>query len=215
MAILKDHSQPAGQAFPTASQTYAQVPIAVIGMACRLPGKSNSIPALWEFLERGGVASNAVPPTRFNLDTHYVGSPKPNTMRSPGGMFLESIDPQEFDAPFFNISRDDAIAMDPQQRQLLEVVYEGLENAGITLEALDGAAVACFVGSFTCGASGCEVLYGVRLTKGLLDYGDNLGRDPEDRPPGTLVGLGRAILSNRISHFLNIKGPRYVKVPGG
>lgn len=50
------------------------------------------------------------------------------------------------------------------------------------------------------------------LTSDLLDYGDMLGRDPEDRPPGTLVGLGRAILSNRISHFLNIKGPRCVKL---
>lgn len=45
----------------------------------------------------------------------------------------------------------------------------------------------------------------------MSDYGDILGRDPEYRPPGTLVGLGRAILSNRISHFLNIKGPRCVK----
>ncbi|KUJ19568.1 uncharacterized protein LY89DRAFT_696039 [Mollisia scopiformis] len=158
-------------------------------MSCRLPGQSNSPSALWDFLERGGIASNDTPVTRFNLSTHHVGSPKPNTMRSPGGMYLETIDPQEFDAPFFNISREDAIAMDPQQRQLLEVVYEGLENAGITLESLDGAAVACFVASFTC------------------DYGDMLGRNPEDRPPGTLVGLGRAILSNRISHFLNIKGP--------
>ncbi|KAF7950063.1 hypothetical protein EAE96_007364 [Botrytis aclada] len=54
-------------------------------------------------------------------------------------------------APFFNISGADAIAMDPQQRQLLEVVYEGLENAGITLESLDGAPFACFVGSYAVG----------------------------------------------------------------
>jgi acyl transferase domain-containing protein len=38
-------------------------------------------------------------------------------------------------------------------------------------------------------------------------------RDPEDRPPTITVGAGRAILSNRISHFLNIKGPRYVPNP--
>ncbi|TVY26941.1 Fumagillin dodecapentaenoate synthase [Lachnellula hyalina] len=189
MTVVKDHSQPVSNGPSPDSQSHTQAPLAVIGMSCRLPGKSNSPSSLWEFLERGGIASNTTPPSRFNLDTHYVGSPKPNTMRSPGGMYLENIDPQEFDAPFFNISREDAIAMDPQQRQLLEVVYEGLENAGITLESLDGAAVACFVASFTC------------------DFGDMLGRDPEDRPPGTLVGLGRAILSNRISHFLNIKGP--------
>lgn len=151
MAVLKDNLPPGSQGFHASSQTYVQEPVAVIGMSCRLPGKSNSPSGLWEFLERGGIASNAVPSTRFNLDAHHVGSPKPNTMRSPGGMYLESIDPQEFDAPFFNISREDAIAMDPQQRQLLEVVYECLENAGVTLESLDGAHVACFVASFTCG----------------------------------------------------------------
>lgn len=74
-------------------------------------------------------------------------------MRSPGGMFLEDIDPQVFDAQFFGISRIDAIAMDPQQRQLLEVVYECLENAGLTLEDLDGASVGCFVGSYAVGMS--------------------------------------------------------------
>lgn len=39
-------------------------------------------------------------------------------------------------------------------------------------------------------------------------------RDPEDRAPGITVGVGRAILSNRISHFLNIKGPRYEYLVG-
>jgi hypothetical protein len=34
-------------------------------------------------------------------------------------------------------------------------------------------------------------------------------RDPEDRAEGITIGAGRAILSNRISHFLNIKGARY------
>lgn len=42
------------------------------------------------------------------------------------------------------------------------------------------------------------------------DYSDMHARDPEDRPPSVTVGVGRAILSNRLSHFLNIKGPRYV-----
>ncbi|GME49580.1 hypothetical protein BP5796_01704 [Neofusicoccum parvum] len=79
--------------------------------------------------------------------------------------------------------------MDPQQRQMLEVVYESLENAGITLQDLDGAPYACFVGSYA------------------VDYGDMQARDPIDKPAGFPVGVGRAILSNRVSHFLNIKGP--------
>lgn len=130
---------------------FVQEPIAVVGLACRLPGNSNSPNALWEFLKRGGIARNEVPASRFRLETHHDGSRKPKTMRSPGGMFCEDVDPQDFDAQFFNVSYVDAIAMDPQQRQLLEVVYEGLENAGISLEALDGASFGCFVGSYAVG----------------------------------------------------------------
>lgn len=168
---------------------YSQEPIAVIGMGCRLPGDSNSPHALWEFLERGGIAANAVPENRFRLDTHHDGSKKPKTMRSPGGMFLEKVDLKKFDAAFFGIGKVDAIAMDPQQRQLLEVVYECLENAGIPLAKLDGQAVGCFVGSYA------------------SDYADMQARDPDDRAPSVTIGVGRAILSNRISHFLNIHGP--------
>lgn len=56
-------------------------------------------------------------------------------------MFPEHINPRVFDAQFFRLSRTDAIAMDPQQRHLLEVVYECLENAGLSMEKLDGAKV--------------------------------------------------------------------------
>lgn len=130
---------------------YVQEPVAIVGMACRLPGDSNSPSALWDFLEKGGSAANEAPQSRFKLNTHHDGSKKPKTMRSPGGMFLENIDPRVFDAPFFGISRTDAIAMDPQQRQLLEVVYECIENAGLRMEDLDGARFGCFVGSYAVG----------------------------------------------------------------
>lgn len=129
----------------------AQVPVAIIGLACRLPGNSNSPSAFWDFLLRGGCAKNEPPSSRFNLKGHSDGSMKPGTMRSPGGMFLENIDPKDVDARFFALSNADAISMDPQQRQLLEVVYEGLENAGISLEMLKGQAYGCFVGSYASG----------------------------------------------------------------
>lgn len=109
-------------------------------------------------------------------------------MASPGGMFI-SADPKDIDASFFKLSKMEATAMDPQQRQLLEVIYEGLENSGITLEAINGSHVGCFVGSYA------------------GDYGDIQARDPENRAAAATVGIGRAMLSNRISHFLNIKGP--------
>ncbi|KAI1103410.1 putative polyketide synthase [Jackrogersella minutella] len=174
---------------PRQLKRYSQAPIAVVGMGCRLPGHITSPHTLWEFLERGGIAENTVPESRFRLDTHHDGSKKPKTMRSPGGMFIESIDPKKFDAAFFGVGKTDAIAMDPQQRQLLEVVYECLENAGIPLEKLDGEAIGCFVGSYA------------------VDYADIQARDPDDRAPSVTVGVGRAILSNLISHFLNIHGP--------
>ncbi|KAI0198971.1 polyketide synthase [Astrocystis sublimbata] len=147
-----------------ASSHFVQEPVAIIGFACRLPGGNTNPTKLWSFLENGGVASNKVPKSRFNIDGHWDGSHKPRTMRPLGGMFLDGIDPADFDASFFQISKVEAISMDPNQRQMLEVVFEGLENSGVTLESLDGGPVGCFVGSFA------------------SDYADMQTRDPEDRP---------------------------------
>nr|POE79483.1 fumagillin dodecapentaenoate synthase [Quercus suber] len=97
-------------------------PIAIVGFACRLPGGNSNPQKLWDFLERGDVASNKVPETRFNINGHWDGSLKPRTMRPCGGMMLDYIDPADFDAPFFEISRAEAISMDPNQRQMLELV---------------------------------------------------------------------------------------------
>jgi acyl transferase domain-containing protein len=128
-----------------------QEPIAVIGMACRLPGHNTTPSKLWEFLKSGQHAPNTIPSSRFNLTGHYNGSRNLTSMVSPGGMFLENVDLQEFDSQFFRLSKQETICMDPQQRQILEVVYEGLENAGLTLENLDGRSFGCFVGSYACG----------------------------------------------------------------
>ena len=136
---------------------YRQDPIAIVGMANRLPGDNNNPSQLWNFLERGGIAQNDPPESRFSLHGHYDKSLKPHTIRTPGAMFLEKVDPAYFDASFFKINRADAIAMDPQQRQLLEVVYEGLENAGLTLERVDGAMYGCFVGSYAVSEFACAI----------------------------------------------------------
>ena len=162
MTINDPHMEPQRFQFGTSlssashalpNKSFSQEPIAVVGMACRLPGHSNSPKALWDFLERGGIAANEAPESRFNLKAHHDGSKKPKTMRSPGGMFIEDIDPKVFDAGFFGISGADALAIDPQQRQLLEVVYECIENSGTTMERLHGAPIACFVGSYGVGKS--------------------------------------------------------------
>jgi acyl transferase domain-containing protein len=104
-------------------------------------------------------------------------------------MFMEDVDPAVFDAQFFNTSRVDAIAADPQQRQLLEVTYECLENAGIPLEQISGTRTGVIIGN------------------SFIDYGGIQNRDPEDRADSITAGLSQSILSNRISHFFNINGP--------
>lgn len=129
----------------------AQEPIAVVGMSCRLPGHCTNIDKLWSFLTTGGVAQNNVPQSRWRLDGHHDGSAKPHTIRSPGGMFLEDMDLHAVDAQFFNLSRADAVAMDPQQRQLLEVVVECLENSGITLESISDKQIGCFTAGYAVG----------------------------------------------------------------
>ncbi|PSN59528.1 PKSKA1 [Corynespora cassiicola Philippines] len=173
----------------TSPEPRVQTPIAIVGMGCRLPGHSNSPTALWDLLKRGEMASNVPPATRFNLAGHFDGTRRPRTMKSAGGMFLEDVDPAVFDGQFFSISRADCIAMDPQQRQLLEVAYECLENGGIPLEKISGTKTGVIVGnSFT-------------------DYAAIQNRDPEDRADSITVGLSPSILSNRISHFLNVTGP--------
>jgi len=135
-----------------AQTPFRQEPMAIVGFACRLPGGNNSPQKLWDFLESGSIAPNTVPRSRFNIEGHYDGSHKPGTMRPSGGMFLsDDIDLAHFDASFFETSGSDAIGIDPNQRQILEVVYEALESAGIPLHKLDGEPVACFVGSYSSG----------------------------------------------------------------
>jgi acyl transferase domain-containing protein len=129
-------------------------------------------------------------------------------MKSPGGMFMEDVDVEMFDGAFFNISPLDCIAMDPQQRQLLEVTYECLENSGISLESISGKSIGCLVAVNLTGKQ-VPFLFVITTTDFVVDYDGVQARDPEDRPESATVGLSRAILSNRISHFLNVNGPRY------
>lgn len=127
-----------------------QSPIAIVGLACRLPGNCNSPEDFWQFLLDGKIADTDPPKSRFDIKGHYDGTGRQWTMRSPGGMFINA-DPRDLDAEFFGLSHSDATSMDPQQRQLLEVVCEGLENAGLTMESLKSRSYGCFVGSYASG----------------------------------------------------------------
>ncbi|OAA65486.1 polyketide synthase [Niveomyces insectorum RCEF 264] len=123
-----------------------QTPIAIIGMACRMPGDVSSPAEFWELLSRQRTGFTGVPKERFNAETFYhPNAGKNGSFNAVGGNFL-SCDLQAFDAPFFGLTEKEAISMDPQQRLLLECTFEALENAGIPKQQVIGKDVGVFVG---------------------------------------------------------------------
>ncbi|MFI0406067.1 beta-ketoacyl synthase N-terminal-like domain-containing protein [Actinomadura sp. 3N508] len=121
-----------------AAGTIAAEPIAVVGMACRFPGGADSPEAFWNLLVEGRDAVTDVPATRWESADRSAASQR--------GGFLTDV--SGFDATFFGISPREAEAMDPQQRMLLETVWEALERAGIGPGSLAGSRTGVFAGIY-------------------------------------------------------------------
>lgn len=170
----------------TRSDSSACPPVAIIGTALRLPGGISSPEEFWKFMieKKNGLCE--VPETRYKLDSFYSEN-KPNTVKTRRGYFLQD-DPARFDAEFFSITPYEAARMDPQQRQLLEVVWECLENAGET--NWRGEEIGCFVG-----------VYGE-------DWLELASKDPQGLDRYHILGTGQFALSNRISYEYDFQGPR-------
>ncbi|PWY80872.1 ketoacyl-synt-domain-containing protein [Aspergillus sclerotioniger CBS 115572] len=164
------------------------IPIAIVGIGCRLPGDISSPSHLWDFLAEGRSGLGEVPKSRFNNASYIGGSDEPATTRPWGGYFLRE-DIRNFDNEFFGISNREAAVMDPQQRKVLEVVFESLESAGVTLDEVSGANVGVYMASFS------------------HDYIALQTKDPNSLTLHSHQGMGVTILGNRISHVFNLKGP--------
>lgn len=164
-------------------------PIAVVGSGCRFAGDVNNPSELWRLLANPTDLSREIPAGRFNIDAFFHPDGEYHgTTNSPKAYFLDQ-DHRVFDAGFFNITPKEAEAIDPQQRMLLEVVYEALEDAGYTLRSCSGEKVAVFAGVMT------------------ADYDTLSQRDELDTSQYYATGNARSILSNRISYFFNFTGP--------
>lgn len=126
------------------SASPADDPIAIVAVACRFPGSADP-DAYWDLLSGGVDAIREIPDDRFDIDEFYDPDPEaPGKIYSRNGGYLDAID--GFDPEFFGISPREAVWMDPQQRLMLEIVWEGLERAGYAPAALRGSQSGIFVG---------------------------------------------------------------------
>lgn len=160
--------------------------IAVIGLACRLPGAADPA-AFWRLLSEGADAITDVPPDRWDGAVVADASAPDRTGIRRGG-FLDSIG--DFDAGFFGLSPKEAAAMDPQQRLVLELAWEALEDAHVRAATLRSTRTGVFVGAMW------DDYATLHHRSGLTAIS-----------PHTVTGLHRSIIANRVSYFLGLNGP--------
>ncbi|MET8454165.1 polyketide synthase, partial [Streptomyces sp. NPDC005209] len=161
-------------------------PIAIVGMACRFPGGVASPEDLWAMLDAGRDGMAPFPRDRgWNLEQLAASDGHDDTGRRAG--FLQNA--ADFDAEFFGISPREALAMDPQQRVLLETSWEALERAGIDPHALAGTRTAVYAGVSS------------------NDYLRGLTRMPDSIAGHMMTGVAASVLSGRVSYALGLEGP--------
>ena len=119
--------------------------VAVIGMACRVAG-ANSPSELWDILASSKDVQSQI--TRFNIEGFYHpdGAPRKGLTNVENAYMMDDSAIDKFDNSFFHTTPLEAIAIDPQQRMLLEIAYETVENAGIPLEDFVGTDTAVYAG---------------------------------------------------------------------
>ncbi|WOO37929.1 SDR family NAD(P)-dependent oxidoreductase [Anaerocolumna sp. AGMB13020] len=161
-------------------------PIAIIGAEGIFPG-SNDLNDFWDNLKEGRDLITEIPPDRWDWKEYYSEDRlAKNKATSKCGGFIKEVD--KFDAPFFNISPMEAELMDPQQRLLLQTVWKVTEDAGYKASELSGKSVGVYIG--------------VQFN----DYQELL-QESDEMKPQIVTGNSHAVLANRISYFMNFKGP--------
>lgn len=165
--------------------------LADIQEACRLGEGVNSPSAMWEAMVNKELkTAERVPASRFNIDAylHPGAFTRPSSITSPGGAFIDT-PPELFDPEFFGMEDDEALQTDPQHRRMLELVYECLESAGITKDAVVGTRTGVYVGNFS------------------LDAVVKSTRHEYDRHAHATMSIDPGLVSSRISYWFDLKGP--------
>ncbi|MFI0408240.1 SDR family NAD(P)-dependent oxidoreductase [Actinomadura sp. 3N508] len=167
----------------------AREPIAVVAMACRYPGGANSPADLWDLLSNGVDAVGPLPGDRgWDVEDLYDADPDaPGKTYAQGGGFLTGA--ADFDADFFGISPREALAIDPQQRVLLELAWETIERAGLAPASLRGTSTGVFTGVVS------------------QDYATGGTGIPADLDGYLATGITTSVASGRIAYTLGLEGP--------
>lgn len=167
---------------PTAARhDGADEPIAVVGLACRFPG-ADGPEAFWRLLEAGDDAVRPVPARRWSPAAGDRDTP---SAAERAGLLDQDI--EGFDAHFFGISPPEAAEMDPQQRLMLEVAWEALEDAGYDDHTLRGTKTGVFIG----------VTWN--------DFADRARTAAVS--PYTATGKALSMVANRLSYTFGLRGP--------
>jgi hypothetical protein len=169
--------------------TNTQVPIAICGMACRLPGGLANPDELWDFLLSKKDGRCLVPESRYNIDTYYSDTKKPGTVSTKYGYFLdESVELGALDMSFFSMARTEVERADPQQRLMLEVAQEAFEDAGVT--NWRGRTIGTYIGNFG------------------EDWLEMMGKETQPYGIHRISGAGDFVVANRLSYEFDLQGPR-------
>lgn len=154
-------------------------PIAIIGSACRFAGDATSPSKLWNLLREPRDVRREIPDERFSARGFYHADNAHHGHTNVRHAYMINEDVARFDTEFFGIKPVEARAIDPQQRLLMETVFESLEDAGLGVNRLRGSDTSVYVGVM------CN------------DYEDILLRELQSAPTYLATGIGRSILSNR------------------
>ncbi|KAH6643321.1 polyketide synthase [Truncatella angustata] len=182
----------AGPELVTRQRGVSDTDIAIVSMACRLPGGINTPEEFWELLERGGDAIIDVPKDRWNVGAwNNTGADSQRGLNCYRGGFIPSVN--SFDISFFGISPKEARRLDPSQYMMLETCWEGFERAGYTMEKLRGSQTGVFIGT-------SNILAHQSLNPTAI-------KDLSDLDGYTVTGSAAGTMSGRISYQLGLEGP--------
>ncbi|OTA89815.1 hypothetical protein M434DRAFT_398366 [Hypoxylon sp. CO27-5] len=162
-------------------------PVAIIGMVMRLPGRVRNCVDFWDLLTQKKNGLCEVPKDRFNIRGFYDTSGLPGTIPTDKGYFLDDIEIQQFDPTVFAIPKTELERLDPSQRQMLQVAYECMENAGVS--SWRGSNIGCYIGCFS------------------EDWQDLNAKETKHSGGYRATGYGDFALSNRVSYEFDLHGP--------